>query len=103
MSGGILTLRATTTATGPEAPRIARRCPGRANEQTRFSAACEGGRQRLHKRDPRERREQSDIAPAAWNYVAAAGAAGMPAAIVSASTAFWARAELGAEPSASVT
>jgi hypothetical protein len=30
------------------APRIARRCPGRANEQTRFSSASERGRQRPH-------------------------------------------------------
>jgi hypothetical protein len=32
---------------GVKAPRIARRCPGRANEQTRFSSASERGRQRL--------------------------------------------------------
>jgi hypothetical protein len=37
-------LRATTTAAGPNAPRIARRCPGRTNEQTRFPSASEGGR-----------------------------------------------------------
>jgi hypothetical protein len=47
------------------ADRIARRCPGRTNEQTRSSSASERGRQRLQKRDPRERSEQSDLARAA--------------------------------------
>jgi hypothetical protein len=47
---------------GLHAPRIARRCPGRTSEQTRFSSASERGRQRLRRRDPRERSEQSDIA-----------------------------------------
>ncbi len=43
----------------------ARRCPGRTNEQTRISSASARGRQRLTKRDPRERSEQSDLARAA--------------------------------------
>jgi hypothetical protein len=43
----VFPLRATTTAADPERLRIACRCPGRTNEQTRFSSASERGRQRL--------------------------------------------------------
>jgi Aminoglycoside/hydroxyurea antibiotic resistance kinase len=45
-SRGVLSLRATTTAADSIALRIARRCPGRTNEQTRFSSVSERGRQR---------------------------------------------------------
>jgi hypothetical protein len=48
-------------------PRIAHRCPGRTSERTAFSSASERGRQRLQKRDPRERSEQSNDVRAASN------------------------------------
>ena len=41
-------------------PRIARRCPGRARQQTRSSSASKRGRQRLPRAIRRERSEQSN-------------------------------------------
>jgi hypothetical protein len=62
----VLPRRAATPADF-ERPRIARRCPGRTSERTRFSSASERGRQRLQERDPRERSEQTNHAGAATN------------------------------------
>ena len=61
-AGAVLSSASDDDGGGLRAPRIARRCPGRTREQTRFSSASERGRQRLQRRDPRERSEQSNIA-----------------------------------------
>src|SRR5215211_5292615 len=46
-SRGVLSSASDDDGGGSEAPRIARRCPGRTNEQTCFSSVSEKGRQRL--------------------------------------------------------
>ena len=56
----------------------ARRCPGRANEQTRFSSASEQGRQRLTQRDPRERSEHQTLREQLKSELRASGIARPP-------------------------